>query len=63
MKLNIQAGNGFFAQKKKKYVLSGIKEVKDLASLDQDDWLRDDVAGRLDKMTARLCNFFMANLT
>lgn len=61
-KLNIQAGNGFFAQKKTKYVLSGIKEVKDLANLNQDDWLKADVVRRLDEMTVRLCNFFMTNL-
>ena len=63
MKLNIQAGNGYFGQKKNLYSKSNIAEVQDLAERPQDDWLKTDVMARLDEMTNRLVNFFMRNLT
>lgn len=60
--LNIQAGNGYFAQKKVKYAQSSILEVQQLSLLNKCDWSQHDVHKRLDKVSERLTAFFAAHL-
>lgn len=45
-KLNIQAGNGYFGQKKIKYLGSKIAIVKELANYHSNDWNKDDIIQR-----------------
>lgn len=61
-KLNIQAGNGYFGQKKSKYCLSRIKEVVDLSTHESEDWTRQDIESRDEKMLNRLESFFKKNI-
>ncbi len=62
-RLNIRAGNGYFGEKKRSYVTSNIKEVKDLVSNHtSDDWLPGDIENRRDEVCKRLVSFYKANL-
>jgi uncharacterized protein with ParB-like and HNH nuclease domain len=54
-KLNIQAGNGYFGRKKKKYEESKIANVIDLSKLKQDDWVKKDIEEREN----RFCNIII----
>ena len=57
-KLNILAGNGYFAQKKEKYKNSSIANVQDLAKVDQSDWSREELLKRDEELKIRVINFF-----
>jgi hypothetical protein len=59
--LNIQAGNGFFAEKQKKYKDSAIADVLDLSKQKTDDegnWLKADIDARDRKFIRLLTKFF-----
>ena len=56
-KLNIQAGNGYFGIKKQKYAQSNIFCVDELSSLEQDDWLKEDIINREEKLKSNIINF------
>ena len=60
-KLNIQAGNGYFGNKKEKYKGSSIEVVKDLANYPKDDWLKDDIIERENQIKKDLIAFFSKN--
>ena len=60
---NIRAGNGYFGEKKRQYLVSHVKEVQELATNHvSDDWLPDDIERRRDEVCTRLMNFFRQNL-
>lgn len=60
---NIRAGNGYFGEKKRYYMVSHVKEVQDLATNhDSDDWLPEDIERRRDEVCNRLISFFGQNL-
>ena len=61
-KLNIQAGNGYFGQKKQKYMSSSIKVVQDLGALQYNDWVQVDIEEREKNLTEQMIDFFQANL-
>ena len=61
-KLNIQAGNGYFGQKKKKYSGSPIANVCDLANNPKDDWTKDDIEEREKSFLSTLVGFFDSSL-
>ncbi len=62
-KLNIQAGNGYFGQKKKRYSGSAIANVSDLANNPNDDWTKVDIETREKSFLDTLVGFFDCNLT
>jgi len=62
-KLNIQAGNGYFGQKKIKYIGSPIANVKDLAQYPKDDWTKDDIEAREKSFVETIVSFFQVNLS
>ena len=62
-RLNIQAGNGYFGQKKIKYANSTVREVQDLAKYPSEDWLKEDIEKRNHEMITRLVNFFKESLS
>ena len=62
-RLNIQAGNGYFGQKKIKYASSTVHEVQDLSKYPNDDWLKGDIEKRNLEMVTRLVNFFKESLS
>jgi uncharacterized protein with ParB-like and HNH nuclease domain len=57
-KLNIQAGNGYFGQKKIRYGESEIENVKELSKLSQNDWSPLDINDRETKFRKRIVDFF-----
>jgi hypothetical protein len=60
---NIRAGNGYFGEKKRYYIVSHVKEVQDLATNHtSDDWLPEDIERRRDEVCNRLIAFFSENL-
>lgn len=61
-KLNIQAGNGYFGKKKEKYKESQFLEARDLAKYPKDDWLKEDIQERGEKIYKRLLKFFKENI-
>ena len=61
-KLNIQASNKYFDDKKVKYKESNFKEAQYLSTLKQDDWLKDDIIKRGNDMYKRLLKFFKENI-
>lgn len=61
-KLNIQAGNGYFGQKKIRYSQSAIAEVQGLANFPSQDWQKEDIERRNEVVVKRLCDFFRENL-
>ena len=60
-KINIQAGNDYFGQKKKKYVTSDIVNVKKLAKHNSNDWGKEDIEKRQKEVANELKNFFFDN--
>lgn len=62
-KLNIQAGNGYFGQKKLRYSKSHIFEVKELSNYSSSDWLKEDINKRNKAIINSLRSFFEENLT
>lgn len=61
-KLNIQAGNGYFGNKKNKYKSSKIAAVLELANYPNNDWVKDDIESRETKFKKELISFFKTNL-
>lgn len=61
-RLNIQAGNDYFGEKKKKYCKSPIIEVQDLCKKTSNDWLKEDIEERCKLLCDRLITFFNDNL-
>lgn len=61
-RLNIQAGNNYFGLKKSKYETSDIAAVKALASLPQNDWLKDDIEKRNAEFCDSIVSFFKTQL-
>lgn len=59
-KLNIKASNGFYSKKKNEYAKSKNKEVIKLTEIE--DWTKNDIDSRADKMGDRLIAFFKENL-
>ena len=62
-RLNIQAGNGYFGKKKSDYYCkSKVHEVVALSKYPQNDWLKEDIEQREDKIIQRLMDFFVENI-
>ena len=62
-KLNIQAGNGYFGQKKNKYYkYSPIANVKYLSEYPSDDWVKTDIEAREKLFLESIVDFFHSNL-
>lgn len=61
-KLNIQAGNGYFGQKKNKYKDSPIANVNDLSKYPSDDWVQTDIEAREKLFLESIVSFFHSNL-
>lgn len=61
-KLNIQAGNGYFGNKKNRYKESKIANVQDLSNYPKNDWVKEDIEIRENEFKERLIAFFKANL-
>ena len=62
-RLNIQAGNNYFGEKKNKYCKSHIIEVQDLCKKESNDWLKEDIENRRKSLCDRLISFFNDNLS
>jgi len=61
-KLNIQAGNGYFGQKKNKYRQSKIACVLDLSNYPKNDWVKEDIEKREEIFKVNILNFFKQQL-
>ena len=61
-KINIQAGNGYFGKKKDKYRESCFLEARDLANCPKDDWTKEDIETRNEKIYTTLKAFFEDNI-
>lgn len=61
-KLNIQAGNGYFGNKKNKYGISKIANVLDLFNYPKNDWTKEDIEQREEEFKTRIITFFRDNL-
>ncbi len=61
-KINIQAGNGYFGQKKVKYLPSKISEVVALGNYPSNDWQKEDIEKRETEFMDAILNFFMETL-
>lgn len=61
-KLNIQAGNGYFGNKKNRYKESKIANVQDLFNYPKNDWIKEDIEIRENEFKERLIAFFKVNL-
>lgn len=61
-RLNIQAGNNYFGNKKKKYSESKIQDAVDLGHYKADDWAKNDIVARNSAFAERLFNFFSSCL-
>lgn len=61
-RLNIQAGNNYFNNKKLHYAQSKISTVIDLANHKNPDWLKEDIVKREEKIISDLFNYFSENL-
>ena len=57
-KLNIQAGNQYFAQKKLKYAESEISIVQKLSKYPKSDWIKEDIEERQKEVINKLLSFF-----
>jgi hypothetical protein len=62
-KLNIQAGNGYFGKKKKRYSESKIAVVLELSNYSKNDWLKEDIEKREESFNESLLNFFVKSLS
>lgn len=61
-KLNIQAGNGYFNNKKQSYKRSNIACVIELGKSKANDWIKSDIEKRHDEITAHINKFFKENM-
>lgn len=61
-RLNIQAGNGYFQQKKSKYSQSGIHSARSLSTYASPDWVKEDIEQRERLFTNDLIAFFRQHL-
>jgi len=61
-KLNIQAGNNYFGNKKNKYSLSKISSVVDLSNYPKNDWVKEDIEKREKEFKSRIIIFFKEHL-
>jgi hypothetical protein len=61
-KLNIQAGNNYFNNKKQKYASSKISSVLALSKLSQKDWLKNDIEEREKLFATEVLRFFRENI-
>lgn len=61
-KLNIQAGNGYFGQKRTKYNLSKIQNVLDIANYKNQDWIKGDIMLREEEFGNCLVDHFETTL-
>ncbi|WIH80505.1 DUF262 domain-containing protein [Brachyspira pilosicoli] len=61
-KLNIEAGNGFFAKKKEKYAQSKYKEVLNLSKYPKRAWLKEDIEKRNEEFINIIYDFFKKSL-
>lgn len=61
-KLNIQAGNNYFLQKKEKYKKSKIKTVIDLANITNNDWTKENIEERELALKKIISNFFKSQI-
>jgi hypothetical protein len=61
-KLNIIAGNGYFAEKKMRYRMSEIADVLDLCEIEGEDWSSKDVDDREDAFIRRISDFLIKSL-
>lgn len=61
-KLNIQAGNGYFGNKKSRYKGSTIASVIDLSNYPKNDWNKEDIEEREIKFKSNLISFFKQHL-
>ena len=62
-KLNIQAGNNYFGNKKNKYKQSKIASVIDLSNYPNSDWVKIDIETRETSLKSRLLGYFSSNLS
>ncbi len=62
-KLNVQAGNGYFGVKKKRYSSSSIAAVVDLSQYPKNDWIKSDIESRETKFKDALVLFFSKHLS
>lgn len=60
-KLNIQAGNNYFAQKKTRYGSSNIAAVKALSIHPKEDWNQEDIIAREEIILTEITNFLLSN--
>jgi hypothetical protein len=60
-KINIQAGNGYFNEKKQKYSNSNIEDVLELATYTKSDWLKSDIEKRDNDFANKIYDFFKLN--
>ncbi|MDR1915432.1 MAG: DUF262 domain-containing HNH endonuclease family protein [Synergistaceae bacterium] len=61
-KLNIQAGNGYFGQKKLRYADSKIEDVHDLLIHQSNDWTKGDIETRENQFVERIMDFLREEL-
>jgi len=61
-KLNIQAGNGYFGQKKNRYASSKIATIIELSKLPQNDWIKTDIENRENKFISEILSFIEYNI-
>ncbi len=61
-KLNIQAGNGYFGEKKKRYSASSIATVVELSNYSKSDWVKEDIEQREINFKKTLLDNFRKNL-
>ena len=62
-RLNIQAGNQYFAQKKIKYDESMIATVQALSKYPKPDWVKEDIEKREEEVIDTLLSFFENHLS
>lgn len=61
-KLNIQAGNGYFGVKKRRYKDSSIATVLELSNYPKNDWVQVDIEEREAKFKKTLLDYFRVHL-
>ena len=61
-RLNIQAGNQYFALKKNKYAESEIATVQSLSKYPKSDWVKEDIEKREKDVINKLITFFESEL-
>lgn len=61
-RLNIQAGNQYFALKKNKYAESEIATVQTLSKYPKSDWMKEDIEKREKDVINKLITFFESEL-